>query len=99
MAQVEATIEEQMAKEKRLKMEVAKKKKQVDENERLVCQLKQKHSVICSALEAKRKIFDRQLRQKHQTKEKVPEEREVSASCVTVNACFAIFPLYLIEHS
>ena len=93
LAKVEAKIEEQRATEKRLKMEVAKKEKEVDESERLVSELKQKHSVICEALETKRKIFDCQLRHKHQTRKKLPEECKVSASCVTENAYLAKFPL------
>ena len=80
LAQVEEKIEKQRNKEKRLKQEAAKKEKEVDENERLVRELKQKHSVICSTLEAKREIFDSHLRQKHQSKENLPEEHKVSAS-------------------
>ena len=47
LAQVEAKIEEQRATEKRLKMEVAKKEKEVDENERFVGELKK--SILLSA--------------------------------------------------
>ena len=80
LALVEGKIEKQRNKETRLKQEAAKKEKEVDENEKLVHELKQKHSVICSTLEAKRKIFDSHLRQKHQSKENLPEERKVSGS-------------------
>ena len=69
----------------------------MDENERFVGELKQKHSIICSALEVKRKVFDRQLRRKHQTKEKPQEEWKVSASCVTVNSCLAKFSFTVLD--
>ena len=72
-------IEKQRAKEKQLKQEVATKEKEVDDNKRVIRELKEKHSVICSTLEAKRKIFDCRLRQKHQSSEKLQEERKVTA--------------------
>ena len=91
LEQVEAEIEQHRRMKKRLKKEEKRLKKEVDENERFVCELRKRHSVICEALETKRKIFDRQLLQKHQTKEKVQEERKVSASCVTEKAFFQNF--------
>ena len=84
LANVEAKIEKQRAKEIHLKQEVSKKEKELEENHRVVYELKQKHSVICATLEAKRKIFDCQLRQKHQSCERLREERRVSASYVTI---------------
>ena len=88
LVQVEEKIEEQRAKEKRLKMEVAEKEKELDENERFVGELKQKHLVICSALETKRRIFDSELRQKHKSKQKLPKECKVSVCYVIESAFF-----------
>ena len=85
LSHVEAKIENKKAEENEFKLEAAKKEKDLDENRRVVCELKQNHSVICSTLEAKRKIFDFQLRQKHQSKNKLEEERQVSVSCMTEN--------------
>ena len=82
---VQAKIEKKKAKEIEFKVEAAKKETELDENKRVVCELKQKHSVICSMLEAKRKIFDFQFRQKHQSRKKLQEERQVSVSCMTAN--------------
>ena len=75
---VDREIEKQRAKEKQLKQEVAKTEKEVDDNKRILQKLNEKHSVICSTLEAKRKIFDCQLRQNHQSSEKLQEEQKVN---------------------
>ena len=85
LARVEAKIEKKREKENQLKLEAATNEKELEENKRVVSELKLKHSVICSTLEAKRKIFDCQLRQKHQPKKKLQDELKVSASCVTAN--------------
>ena len=96
LALVEAEIEEKKAEENQLKLEAAKKEKELDDNKKVVSELKQKHSVICSTLEAKRKIFDCQLRQKHQSKEKLQDELKVSGSCVTANSWFYSAKLHCI---
>ena len=95
LAHIEAKIEKQMAKKERLKQEADKKEEELDKNYQLVCELKQKHSVICAILEAKRKIFDCQLRQTHQMSEELEEERKVSVSWVTAMCLFpAKFPVW-----
>ena len=88
LAHVEAKVDKKKAEKNEFKLEAAKKETELDENKRVVCDLKQKHSVICSVLEAKRKIFDFQLRQKHQSKKKLEEECQVSASCMPANISF-----------
>ena len=80
LAHVKAKLEKQRDKENRLKQEAAKKEKELDENHRVADELKQKHSVICSTLEAKRIIFDCQLRQMHQSSESREKECKVSSS-------------------
>ena len=96
LAHIEAKIEKKRAEENQLKLEAAKKEKELDKSKQVICELKQKHSVICSTLEAKRKIFDCQLRQKHQPKEKLPDELKVSASCLTANTSFYSAKLHAI---
>ena len=78
LAEVDVEMEKQRAKEKQLKEEASKKEKELDDNRRVVKELKEKHSIVSAMLETKRKIFDCQLRQKHQSKEKLQEERKVS---------------------
>ena len=96
LSYVEAKIEKKRAEEDQLKLEAAKKEKELDANKKVVSELKQKHSVICSTLEAKRKIFDCQLRQKHQPNKKLQDEIKVSAFCVTVNTWFYSAKLHCI---
>ena len=78
LAHVVAKIEKQRAKENHLKQEAANKEKELEENHRLVHELKQKHLIICSILEANRIIFDCQLRQTHQSSENWEKECKVS---------------------
>ena len=82
LAQVDVEMEKQRAMEKHLKEEAAKKKKELDDNKQVIQELKEKHSVVSAMLEAKRKIFDCQLRQKHQSSEKLQEECKVSPTCM-----------------
>ena len=88
LAHIGEKIAKQMAKQELLEQDVVKKKRDLKENDQLVHELKQQHSVICSALEAKRKIFDCQLRRKHQPKEKLQEECKVSAFIETAYTPF-----------
>ena len=55
LAHVESKLEKKKAKQNQLKLEAAKKEKDLVENKQRLCELKQKNSVICSTLEAKRK--------------------------------------------
>ena len=80
LAHVEAEIEKQRAKETQLRKEADNQEEELAKNHQVVYESEQKHSVICATLEAKRKIFDCQLRQKHQSGEALPEERKVRAS-------------------
>ena len=88
LAHIGEKIAKQMAKQELLEQKVVKKKRAVKENDQLLHELKQQHSVICSTLEAKRKIFDCQLRRKHQPKEKLQEECKVSAFIETAYTPF-----------
>ena len=98
LVHLEAKIEKQRAKENHLKQEAVEKEKELAENHRAVFELKQKHSIICSTLEAQRIIFDCHLRQTHQASENQGKERKVHASCMVI-MCFLSIHSSLVDRT
>ena len=70
-------IEEQNAEERKLKEDIAKKQKEVEESTRSIQASKKKCSLLQSKLKAERMVFDFKLRQQLQSSEKIQEELKV----------------------
>ena len=77
IAQLKMRIEEQNAKEEKLKEDIAKKEKEVEECDQSLQALKNKYSLLRSKLNAARMVFDFKLRQQLRASEKVQEELKV----------------------
>ena len=84
IALLDVKISEQKVKEEHLKKQIVVKEKEVNDNRQTVEKLKEKHSILCSTLEAERKVLDCQLRQKNQSSETRPAEIKVGAPSLSV---------------
>ena len=81
LAEVNEEIEEQKLRKELLEQEVSEKEREMDYKKQDIQKLKEKHTVICTTLYAKRRIFDLNLRQMHQSSEIHGKEPRVSALC------------------
>ena len=70
-------IEEQNAEEKKLREEIAKKQKEVEDSNQSIQASKKKCSLLQSKLKGERMVFDFKLRQQLQSSEKIQEELKV----------------------
>ena len=77
IALLKMKIKEQNAKQERLKEDMAKKQKEVDESNRYLQASKTKCSLLRSKLNAERMEFDFKLRQQMQSSEKIQDELKV----------------------
>ena len=70
-------IEEQNAEEEKLKEDIVKKQKELEESNRSIQASKKKYSLLHSKLKAERMVFDFKLRRQLQSSEKIQEELTV----------------------
>ena len=77
IALLKMKIEEQNAKEMKLKEDITKKQKELEDSARSIQASKKKYSLLQAKLKAERMVFDFKLRQQLQSSEKIQKELKV----------------------